>query len=137
MQAKTEPEPVGLDAQVARAVHACRRLYAIALPGSFMVFLMYWLLVYPAKTPAQKADMHPLAYLTHGANFGVMFVDACVNAQPFNLMSGIYFLMYALTYLAWSVVFDAAGLETACSCADDDTADSAGCRVEDLSLIHI
>ena len=129
MQAKAEPAGGGaLDARVARAVHACRRLYAIALPGSFMVFALYWLLVYPAKAPAQKAVEPFLSYMTHGANFGVMFVDACVNAQPYNLMSGAYFLMYALTYLAWSVVFDAAGLETACSCADDDGTDNAGCR---------
>ena len=63
MQAKAEPAGGGaLDARVARAVHACRRLYAIALPGSFMVFALYWLLVYPAKTPAQKA--HAAATVT-------------------------------------------------------------------------
>lgn len=59
-------------------------------------------------------------------NFGVMLVDLLINAQPFPLMRGWYFVCYACLFLIWSVVFGMAGLEVHCTCSDDDK--EKGCK---------
>ena len=55
----------------------CAVARGVALPGSFLVFVLYWALVFPYMT----GPLHPLSVLTHGANFLVMVADMVITRQ--------------------------------------------------------
>mmetsp|Transcript_51648 Transcript_51648/g.103695 ORF Transcript_51648/g.103695 Transcript_51648/m.103695 type:complete len:349 (+) Transcript_51648:132-1178(+) len=98
-------------------------LRAISLPGTFIVFLLYWGLVY------EGGVFRAISVMTHGVNFGVMFLETILNRQKFVLLHGLYFLSYTVLYLTWSVIFHVSGLDRPCTCSDDDDEQSAwGCH---------
>lgn len=125
LQRHTSEESVDVERPTC-SIKLANTSYVIALPGSFLVFVLYWLLVFPTRTAAQQRDIHPITVLVHGVNFFVMLVDASINAQPFPLAHGLYFLVYALIYLLWSILFVVAGLRVRCTCSDDDR--EKGCK---------
>eukprot|EP00933_Yihiella_yeosuensis_P036613 TRINITY_DN30376_c4_g1_i1.p1 TRINITY_DN30376_c4_g1~~TRINITY_DN30376_c4_g1_i1.p1 ORF type:complete len:324 (-),score=42.98 TRINITY_DN30376_c4_g1_i1:519-1490(-) len=96
-------------------------LFSIVLPGSFLVFALYWGLVF-------DGNLHAISVCTHGVNFVVMALDAFVNAQSFKLAHGAYFYIYAIVYLIWTVIFGAAGGERSCTCSPYNKDEPKGCR---------
>jgi len=76
-------------------------LQGIILPGSFMIFAMYWGLVF-------NGTVHAVSVFTHGVNFVVMAADFLVGSQPYLLLHGLYFFGFALTFLVWSGIHYAA-----------------------------
>lgn len=77
----------------------------IAIPGSFVVFVLYWVIVVPTETSSPTA----VSYFTHGVNFVVMLLDMYLSRQPYYLMHGIYMAIMGLTYLGFTYVHYAAG----------------------------
>lgn len=75
-------------------------LFDVSLPGTFMVFVMYWGLVYPYST-----SLAAISVMTHGVNFLVMVVDTFVSKQPYYLLHSIYFFFFAAGYLLFSFVY--------------------------------
>jgi len=73
-------------------------LQDVALPGSFVVFLLYWLLVF-------EPPLKLLSCLTHGLNFLVMAVDVVLSCQPFYLLHGAYFAAYCAIYILFTLIF--------------------------------
>jgi hypothetical protein len=72
-------------------------LNAIVLPASFFVFVLYWGLVF-------SGELKVLSCLTHGLNFVVMALDSAVGSMPYLLLHGIWFMLYCLVFLLWSVL---------------------------------
>lgn len=98
-------------------------LRAIAVPGTFLVFALYWGLVHDG------GSIRVLECLTHGANFGVMLVDLVLSRQSFRLLHAVYFLSFALLYILWTVIFHVSELDRPCACSDDDDNPSQfGCQ---------
>ena len=102
---------------------------AIALPGSLLVFVLFWCepavacttddaklnlcclgcraLVYPGYRPASSV---PINYFVHGANFGAMVVDAVLsNAPYFFLYIWSSWLAFAIIYVLFTIVYFFAG----------------------------
>ena len=100
---------------------------AIALPGSLLVFVLFWCepacmaapfdgaltprgrraLVYPGYRPASSV---PINYFVHGANFGAMVVDAVLsNAPYFFVYIWSSWLMFAIIYVLFTIVYFFAG----------------------------
>ena len=79
-------------------------LQGVALPGSFLIFVLYWGLVY-------DGSMHAISPFTHGVNFAVMVADQALSNQPMYLLHAAFFMAYTVAYLAWTVVHYAAGLK--------------------------
>merc|ERR1712107_111662 len=48
--------------------------------------------------------------LTHGLNFLVMFLDAVIGSQPYLLLHGLYFMLFAVVYVLWSLIHYALGI---------------------------
>lgn len=74
-------------------------LHDIALPGSFLVFVLYWGLVF---SPPLTSALSPM---THGLNFFVMLVDTILSSQPIYYMHGLWFLIYGLIYITFTILF--------------------------------
>jgi len=81
-------------------------LQAVCLPATFLVFVLYWGLVFPKEDGAFKL----VNAFTHGVNFFVMILDAWTSRFPVLLVHGVYFILYALIYLIWTLVHYNAGL---------------------------
>ena len=75
------------------------------LPGSFLVMALYWGLVYPHRT----SEPGPVSYLTHGANSIIIALDVYLSNQPYYLLHGIWFFVYDIAYLLFTLVYWAAG----------------------------
>jgi len=73
-------------------------LSEIALPNTFMVFLLYWGLVWTGP------EVHAVSVLTHGVNFALQAVDTMLSSQPKFFLHGIYPFLYSLLYLFWSLI---------------------------------
>lgn len=103
--------------------------YCVALPGSFLVFTMYWVLVYQVDYCDEGGCKPPraLSCMTHGANFAVMLVDILICNQGWRLAHFAYIALYCLVYLAWTGLYYALGLYRRCSCPepDDDASEGA------------
>jgi len=80
-------------------------LQDIAIPGTFLVFVLYWALVVPTKTEPPTL----ISYFTHGVNFLVMLVDVYVSRQPYYLLHGIYIGILGLLYLLFTYIYYVAG----------------------------
>jgi hypothetical protein len=78
-------------------------LQAVCLPSTFFVFVLYWGLVF-------DGTFHLLSAFTHGVNFFVMMADAWTSGFPMLLAHAVYFVIYALLYLGWTLVHYKAGL---------------------------
>jgi len=76
----------------------------MALIGALLVFLLYWLLVYPVRTAEPGAD----SFFTHGANFAVMLLDFLLVRNPLYLSHILMPMAYAVVYLLFSLLFYAA-----------------------------
>jgi len=72
-------------------------LHDIAYPASFFVTVMFWLLVFE---PPLKA----FSVFTHGVNYLIMLADVILSSQPYRLAHGLYFILYAIIYIFWSLI---------------------------------
>ncbi|KAJ1447470.1 hypothetical protein M885DRAFT_542630 [Pelagophyceae sp. CCMP2097] len=79
-------------------------LQAIALPGSFLIMCLYWLLVFDGK-------LHAVSVFTHGVNFLIMAFDQAFSNQPMFLVHGLIFVAYAVLYIYWTLVHFATRLK--------------------------
>eukprot|EP00301_Raphidiophrys_heterophryoidea_P027365 c9622_g1_i1.p1 GENE.c9622_g1_i1~~c9622_g1_i1.p1 ORF type:complete len:294 (+),score=36.22 c9622_g1_i1:50-883(+) len=79
-------------------VRATWLLQAIVLPASFMVMVMYWTLVYSG------GPILVVQVLQHGVTFVLMVVDFLSNRQPYLLLHGVYFMIYAAAFYLWSYI---------------------------------
>ena len=79
-------------------------LQGVALPGSFLIFVLYWALVF-------DGSLHPISPFTHGVNFAIMAVDQSLSNQPMYLLHTVFFMIYATCYVLWTVVHYASGLK--------------------------
>jgi hypothetical protein len=84
-------------------------LQGIALPASFLIFVLYWGLVY-------DGTLYPISPWTHGVNFVLMVLDQAISNQPMYLAHGLLFMVYAFLYVVWSYVHFASGLK---NCSND------------------
>lgn len=69
------------------------------MPGSLLVTLLFWCLVFPYWPDAAKI---PVVYLIHGVNFAVMVGDAVVAPMPFRLRHAVLIVAYGITYVSFS-----------------------------------
>lgn len=80
-------------------------LQDIVIPGSFLVFVLYWALVVPEKTE----PVQPLGYFTHGVNFVMQMLDVFLSRQPYHLLHGIYIAILGVVYISFTGIYYAAG----------------------------
>jgi len=73
-------------------------LFSVALPASVTVTLLYWTLVYDGKAITLEN------ILIHAVNSLVMLADLLIGSQPLLLIHFLYFLLYAVIYLIWSLI---------------------------------
>lgn len=73
-------------------------LHDIAYPASFFVTVMFWLLVF-------DPPLHALSVFTHGVNYLIMLADVILSSQPYRLAHGLYFILYAIVYIFWSLIY--------------------------------
>jgi hypothetical protein len=76
-------------------------LFDLLMPTTFLVFVLYLVLVVDWNDP----PTHALSYLTHGANFLLMVLDAFLSNKPYYLLHGIYFFLFAATYALWTYIY--------------------------------
>jgi len=75
----------------------------VLVPGTFLVFVMYWALVF-------DGSVGNTTVWTHGVNFFVQLADLLVGSQPYLLLHGCYFFAYCLLYLTWTLIHYAIGV---------------------------
>eukprot|EP00300_Choanocystis_sp_HF-7_P030523 c39377_g1_i1.p1 GENE.c39377_g1_i1~~c39377_g1_i1.p1 ORF type:complete len:662 (+),score=135.61 c39377_g1_i1:89-2074(+) len=75
-------------------------LQGLALPGSLLVMLAFWLFVVDFTFPPQL-----FMIFTHGVNFLLLFLDTFINNQPFLLLHGLYFVLLSVVYGVWTIIF--------------------------------
>ena len=85
-------------------------LQGIALPASFLIFVLYWGLVYDG------GKIFPISPWTHGVNFVLMVLDQAFSNQPMYLVHGLLFMVYAFLYCLWSYIHFVSGLK---NCKND------------------
>jgi len=76
-------------------------LQDLLIPGTCLVFLLYWILVAPVK----PKPLPTLTYFTHGVNFFLMMADVYVNNVPYFLLHGIYFSVFGVVYLLFTIIY--------------------------------
>jgi len=81
-----------------------RILYAVAMPGSFMVVCLYWFFVYRRDQPVVLINV-----LAHGGNFLGMLVVLASNHYSYTSMKCAYPMAYGLLWAAWSIIFHSGG----------------------------
>lgn len=92
----------GLAPTIVRVVWA---LQTIALPGSIVVALLFWVLLFPTLT-----TIEPIAYFTHGYTAIAMLVDFLLTRQPFYSLHTVYYLLFGTYYMLFTLgLFIAAG----------------------------
>ena len=117
---------------MARVVLGFAVTRAVAFPGSLVVTILYWGVVYPYGA----ADLQPLSFFTHGFNVVAMVTDSLISKARLPLLHGLYFISYCVLYLIWTIVFFYTQFERPCACPSDtpgctdqgDTASSDECR---------
>jgi len=95
-QLRPERPDAALPINILKAVWV---LQGICVPATLLVFIMYWCLVFPFST-----KVYAISFLTHGVNFAIQLLDLVMNQQPYLLMHGLYFALYAALFLLWSVI---------------------------------
>lgn len=78
-------------------------LYSIILPASLGIVVMYWIFIYKGG-PVQY-----ISIATHGGNFLLMLLDFIFCQQPMYVQDLLYFFIYSLTYLGFTIVYYYAG----------------------------
>ena len=82
-------------------------LHAVALPTSCLVFLLFWLLVYPGN---HAAGEQPITFFVHGLNFAVMVLDATITRAPYQFVYlWTAWLVYAIIYVLFTIIYFLAG----------------------------
>jgi len=80
---------------------------AIAMPGSLLVFVLFWGLLYPGD---RQSAQQPVNYGVHAANFGIMALDALVSDAPFPfLYVWTGWVPYAFVYVLFTITFSQLG----------------------------
>jgi hypothetical protein len=49
-----------------------------------------------------------------------MLVDLVLSRQSFWLLHGLYYFVFAMTYVIWTVIFHTSELDRPCACSEDD-----------------
>lgn len=80
-------------------------LQSIMIVFSFLIALLYWVLVYDKK----EGKPEPLAVATHGGNFLLMLVDFVLGQQPMFFMKIWWPIAYAGAYAVFSYIYYAQG----------------------------
>jgi hypothetical protein len=80
-------------------------LQDILLPTSFMVFVLYFVLIVDWSAPPGVGK----AYFTHGLNFLLIILHVFFSQKPYFLVHGIYFLVLSVSYVAFTYVYHLAG----------------------------
>ncbi|XP_041361507.1 protein rolling stone-like isoform X2 [Gigantopelta aegis] len=82
-------------------------IHNIAGPAAFSISLMYWTLLY---TPGQSFEgFRILSFLSHGINSIYAFINIIVSGIPTRILHFYQPLIYAITYVIFTVVYHAAG----------------------------
>jgi hypothetical protein len=104
-------------------VKACIFTRALCLPGSFLVFVLYWGLVF-------DGTIHLISVFTHGVNFIVMLIDTIINRQQLRMTHWLYFQCFTILYVIWTIIFYAT-MDRPCDCSNnDDEPEKYGCKEE-------
>jgi len=90
-------EASGPDGEMPVYVKVLWGLQGVIVPGSFVVFVLYWALVF-------SGTVYFISVLVHGVNFIVQMADFLASQQPYLLLHGVYFLGFAVLYLLWSAI---------------------------------
>lgn len=79
-------------------------LFSVALPAAVTVTLLYWALVYDGRVITLEN------ILIHAMNSLVMLADLFIGSQPLLLIHYLYFLLFAVAYLIWSLIHHSADI---------------------------
>eukprot|EP00928_Gymnodinium_smaydae_P045252 TRINITY_DN30186_c0_g1_i1.p1 TRINITY_DN30186_c0_g1~~TRINITY_DN30186_c0_g1_i1.p1 ORF type:complete len:275 (-),score=34.64 TRINITY_DN30186_c0_g1_i1:392-1216(-) len=90
-----------LSSEMPRCVKCAWLLQDLCLPASFLVFVLYWVLV----APKSKKPVPDVSYFTHGVNFALMMLDVSLSRQPYYLLHGFYFALFGFAYLLFSLIY--------------------------------
>lgn len=83
-------------------------LQSIMLPFSFLIMVMYWMLVYDKKQGKPEA----ISVATHGGNFLLMLLDFILGQQPMFFMKIWWPIAYGAAYATFSYVYYVNGGKT-------------------------
>lgn len=83
-------------------------LQGLALPCSALVVIVFWLFVVDFEQPPALYSV-----FTHGVNFILVGTDVFISNQPFLLLHGLYFVILAVIYGTWTVIFHVLNLTDA------------------------
>lgn len=86
-------------------VRATWVLQDVLVPSTLLVFLLFWLLVFPYSRSVDE-----LTCQVHGANWLAMVADMLLAGSPHRPMHLYNALIYALTFLFWTGIHYAAKL---------------------------
>jgi hypothetical protein len=86
----------------------------VANPASLLVFLLYWTLDNPVWAMRYMPDY--LGFFVHGINFVLMQVDLFIGNNVFYLKNMLWFILYFILYLVWTIVHFAAEVGTHDGC---------------------
>ena len=93
----------GTELEMPLSVKTLWLLQGVLVPGTCLVFLLYWGLVF-------DGTIHTFTIPTHGVNFLVQLADLLISSQPYLLLHGLYFFAYCMLFLAWSLIHYATGV---------------------------
>jgi len=79
-------------------------LMNIIYMASFLVFLMFWLLVYP-----YDKVLYATTAQAHGVNFLLMAIDVFLSGAPFRILHFYQPVSYMLTYLIFNATYVLSG----------------------------
>eukprot|EP00929_Paragymnodinium_shiwhaense_P069370 TRINITY_DN34996_c0_g1_i2.p1 TRINITY_DN34996_c0_g1~~TRINITY_DN34996_c0_g1_i2.p1 ORF type:complete len:207 (+),score=15.58 TRINITY_DN34996_c0_g1_i2:319-939(+) len=92
-------------------------LQTVALPGSIVVVLMYWVLLAPTL---DEDEIDLLDYLTHGFNGLAMLLDFFLSRQRFDSLHSVYYSLFGAAYVIFTLVlFLQAGCPSDANCDVD------------------
>ncbi|KAK9890314.1 hypothetical protein WA026_010416 [Henosepilachna vigintioctopunctata] len=80
-------------------------IHVIATPLAFIITIIYWTMIYDAKT----AGLEVLNIIVHGTNSIIMFFDFWMVSNPVRLAHILYPVIFSSCYVAFSVIYYLAG----------------------------
>lgn len=99
--------PISTDLSLPWYVKIYWILFNIATPLAFLITIFYWTVLYEAGI--EEELNHGLDVAVHGLNSLVMFLLLCSSAHPGRLLHIYQPLVFATTYMLFSVIYHAAG----------------------------
>lgn len=87
-------------------IQAVWALQSIQIPGTFLVFVLYWGLVFKGTLTSFVSP------LTHGLNFFVALAEWMLSKHPMYYIHVVWFFAYAVFYLIFNLIWYGAGATT-------------------------